>query len=507
MAQSGVNNTAKWSITDRVLTIEPVSGTSGKMVTDESLMPRCNQLWNYIDITQSEMDAVNSIVIKGSISFWSTEIMSDDLNKTHIIFCEPFGSIDEKGFTKVDSIDVTGLDITDVDSLFWMFYGTHVKSITGLDKLDTSAVSNYSYMFSDTDISRLDLSSFHFGAKSNVEQMINNCPYLKELVLPNDFEMSYASPGADTYNFGISEWTINGNIRATNTRGVTVTSDENFFRLPSGQQGGKWVRDISSSAVLTANVKEINRVGLDCDITLSYATENATLEVYVKETIESSFPSQPIHTESVQGSGVTSFTIQLATDGSYDLMVIVSDGNTNLYLMPSVDSNILLFDIDDQGNVNVKNDIKIRNKPLCDIIYPIGSIYMSMEATNPSQLFGGSWERIGVGRMLISAGGGDSQVIDDNTYKGRGQVTGVTTDTTSFPVGETGGELDHTLSVAEIPSHSHDANIGSKDAFASGKSAGYKAATGAKTTGKTGGDGKHNNVPPYLAVYMWKRTA
>ena len=143
---------------------------------------------------------------------------------------------------------------------------------------------------------------------------------------------------------------------------------------------------------------------------------------------------------------------------------------------------------------------------IVDIVYPVGAIYMSMEATNPSKLFGGVWERIGVGRMLISAGGGDGQVIDDNTYKGRGQTTGITADVTFFPVGETGGELDHTLSIAEIPSHNHDAHIGSQKAFASGNVAGYKDATGKKVTGSTGGDGKHNNLPPYLSVYMWKRT-
>ena len=143
---------------------------------------------------------------------------------------------------------------------------------------------------------------------------------------------------------------------------------------------------------------------------------------------------------------------------------------------------------------------------IVDIVYPVGAIYMSMEATNPSKLFGGLWERIGVGRMLISAGGGDGQVIDDNTYKGRGQTTGITADVTFFPVGETGGELDHTLSIAEIPSHNHDAHIGSQKAFASGNAAGYKDATGKKVTGSIGGDEKHNNMPPYLAVYMWKRT-
>lgn len=155
---------------------------------------------------------------------------------------------------------------------------------------------------------------------------------------------------------------------------------------------------------------------------------------------------------------------------------------------------------------------------------------MSMSSTNPSNLFGGTWERIGVGRTLISAGGDDNAVVDENTYTGRGTNS---TTTTAFPVGETGGELSHTLTPTEMPSHTH--TIGSSGAHhhasqgrmeGSGKGDNiFESYNGASKTrsvnvprtgtngahthspGATGGGEAHNNMSTYLAVYMWKRTA
>lgn len=71
--------------------------------------------------------------------------------------------------------------------------------------------------------------------------------------------------------------------------------------------------------------------------------------------------------------------------------------------------------------------------------YPVGSIYMSMKSDNPSTIFGGTWSAIGQGRVLIGAGSG----TDTNDVS------------KSFTVGSTGGEYEHTLTVDEMPSHSH----------------------------------------------------
>lgn len=125
---------------------------------------------------------------------------------------------------------------------------------------------------------------------------------------------------------------------------------------------------------------------------------------------------------------------------------------------------------------------------LVDYVYPVGSIYMSVNSTSPQTLFGGTWVEL-QGRFLIGR---------NSTYT----------------AGSTGGEATHTLTVAEMPSHAHTLNaIGwptnetATDHLNNtwGTSGWPKVSGGSMTN--TGGSGAHNNMPPYLAVYMWKRTA
>lgn len=121
-------------------------------------------------------------------------------------------------------------------------------------------------------------------------------------------------------------------------------------------------------------------------------------------------------------------------------------------------------------------------------IYPIGHIYVSLDETSPETLFGGKWERIKDG-FLLSA---------NETYE----------------AGSTGGEAAHTLSVSEMPSHNHTQSVvgarsGTGSTYVSWNASNVTGSTASSynTTFSTGGGGAHNNMPPYLAVYMWKRTA
>lgn len=123
-------------------------------------------------------------------------------------------------------------------------------------------------------------------------------------------------------------------------------------------------------------------------------------------------------------------------------------------------------------------------------VYPVGSIYMSVNATSPATLFGGTWERI-KDTFLLSAG---------DTYS----------------AGDTGGEATHTLTVNEMPTHYHEGlywgDFSVPLALNSGGLPLRLSHTGSGAdngfwTGKTGGGQAHNNMPPYLAVYVWKRTA
>lgn len=128
-----------------------------------------------------------------------------------------------------------------------------------------------------------------------------------------------------------------------------------------------------------------------------------------------------------------------------------------------------------------------------DLIYPVGAIYMSVNATNPKELFGGTWEQI-KGRFLLGM-------------------------SSSYPAGSTGGEATHTLTASEMPSHNHamaygpDSSGGSTGfsygiaAGSATNSAGGKGYMSNLGTFSAGGSQPHNNMPPYLAVYIWKRTA
>lgn len=134
--------------------------------------------------------------------------------------------------------------------------------------------------------------------------------------------------------------------------------------------------------------------------------------------------------------------------------------------------------------------------------YPVGSIYMSVNSTSPATLFGGTWEQI-EDTFLLAAG-------------------------SSFAAGATGGAATHhhstaghTLTVSEIPSHTHGVqgwrynNQSSGDKWCTSYTKLSDPPSSSTPVLETGGGRAHNHgdtgdassLPPYLAVYMWKRTA
>lgn len=128
---------------------------------------------------------------------------------------------------------------------------------------------------------------------------------------------------------------------------------------------------------------------------------------------------------------------------------------------------------------------------LVDMLYPVGSIHLSVNSANPSTYFGGTWVSWGAGRVPV----------------------GVNTSDSSFStVEKTGGAKTHKLTKSEMPSHNHTYDTFTRLFTAeSGNSVfhlwGHDSIVTTATSGNAGSGAAHNNLQPYITCYMWKRTA
>lgn len=246
------------------------------------------------------------------------------------------------------------------------------------------------------------------------------------------------------------------------------------------------VATTSANGLMSASDKtKLNGIAIGAnkttvDSALSTTSTNPVQNKAVKAALDSKLnTSGGTLTGNLTGQYLTGTWLQTtdATDlGSTPSKVAVLDGSGWVY------SRTL---------AELKSDIGVDTATLVDLFYPIGSIYMSTDTTNPQSRFTGTYWLPIYNRFLLGAG---------DTYK----------------AGTMGGEATHTLTRSEIPSHYHDeyvGNDGGSDSAPSGYSGWPNIAyisnktwwvTGSKTSA-AGGDGAHNNMPPYLAVYMWRR--
>lgn len=140
-------------------------------------------------------------------------------------------------------------------------------------------------------------------------------------------------------------------------------------------------------------------------------------------------------------------------------------------------------------NLNLQkqiDELKLLQDNWLDKVFPIGSIYKSVDSTSPEELFGGAWMSWGQGKVPV---GVDS---NDNDFSG---------------VEKTGGEKIHTLTVNELPSHTHMLHLVSTQLGNGGVRWGttYSQYDGNVDTYSTGNSQPHNNLQPYETLYMWKR--
>lgn len=143
------------------------------------------------------------------------------------------------------------------------------------------------------------------------------------------------------------------------------------------------------------------------------------------------------------------------------------------------------------NDIATQNFVNTRNFLTLDDVYPVGSIYFTASAVSPSTSIGGTWIRYAEGKCLFG--------VDDND--------------TDFALETTGGEKEHTLTKGEIPPHIHTYADRFRDTPGGplGPDSTGSLVAGTFNTGDGYADGlrgeAHNNLPPYIAIYIWKRTA
>lgn len=211
----------------------------------------------------------------------------------------------------------------------------------------------------------------------------------------------------------------------------------------------------------------------------------------LKSTIKSTFPNitgamTATHTELNLLDGCTANTTEL------NYVDVATLGTVEASKAVTADAN---KDITGARNLTITGTLSAGSGliSLSDV-YPVGSIYINASvSTNPGTLLGfGTWVAFGAGRVPV---GIDATQTEFDTAE------------------ETGGAKTHTLSISEIPAHTH--NQGSHDSSA-GDGGAYNTefirdhsdtANGPNVeSSSTGGGGAHNNLQPYIVVYMWKRT-
>lgn len=300
-------------------------------------------------------------------------------------------------------------------------------------------------------------------------------------------------------------------LASSGTVKVTSTVKDKRGRTSAAASASFPVLAYNQPAISALTVQRCNADGSENDqggyikatfsatVTALNNKNSAAYKLRYKKTTETSF-TEKVFTELAGVYTVNSKAFIFAADSnsSYDVEVVVSD---NIRTSSKATSASTAFTLMNWGADGTSIGIgKVAEKAntlqiglgveflgaiagtIFNAIYPVGSVYISYSHNNPATMFGGTWVRI------------------ENAF-----LWGVDSNGT---IGHTGGSKTHTLTVDELPSHTHGSVY-------SGNAAGTKThswlASGGSNmaygTVATGGGAAHNNMPPYVQVSIWRRTA
>lgn len=271
-------------------------------------------------------------------------------------------------------------------------------------------------------------------------------------------------------------------VTATDSRGFTasqsvqVTVDD--YSVPTAVIDLHRLNNFEPTTYITVNARHSYLNGKNA----------VTISAKFKRVSDSSYGAPIALEDSIQS------TVTCDRDSAYDFVVTVADRLESTDYNLALGKGIPAFFIDTK-----KSSVGVNCLPSqSDVFqlgdsawltaqgaYPVGAIYLSVTDANPAALFGGTWERIG-GRFLLGA---------DSTYA----------------AGSTGGEAANTLTVEEMPRHNHEIDnlnaSGSATPFMTVQAQDKKGFGGNVQTMYAGGGKARNNMPPYIAVFMWQRVS
>ena len=397
------------------------------------------------------------------------------------------------------------------------FYSTLTRTLSIVNGNPTFTTSNVSYQDTNSTIVAITGNNQHIVRnKSSLRVTIGTATPKKNASISryeitfNGSTQSKTSAGNVDYgqvNIG-SNTTVT--VKAIDSRGNSTSVSKTITILD-------WV---NPTAIISAgrvnNYENTTKIKAQVSIS-SVNSKNAIQELKYryKNTTSSSWSSYVSFSNNVETS------LSLDKNYAWDFQIYIVDkfGNTTYNFTVAKGMPIMFFDTNKisvginkfPSNNNSLDVDTINGKSILNLTYPVGSIYMSVNSTNPGTLFGGTWVQL-QNRFLLGAG-------------------------SSYSNGATGGSATVTLNVNQIPAHTHTQasctnpgdhshyipnarstqSSGSPPKFESWPTCtgtardhytnGSGSHTHTITLNNTGGSQAHDNMPPYLVVYMWKRTA
>lgn len=320
----------------------------------------------------------------------------------------------------------------------------------------------------------------------------------KYQIIFNGTTTDKSSSGAYSLGTVNSSKNLTLQVKAIDSRGNSTTVSKNVTILdwtaPIINASASRINNYENETNLLAKVQISSVNGINSLQSLQYRT---------KKTSDSSWSSW------INFQNNTQIQVNLDNLFAWDLQVRATDkfDSTIQNLSVSKGMPIVFFDTKKLSvGVNCfpskSSSLEVNGKTIFDMIYPIGSIYMSVNSTNPKNLFGGTWVQWGSGRVPVCVNTSNSNF---NTVE------------------KTGGAETHKLTTSQMPSHGGhipnasyawgnageatyvlDRNSGAVFQHATNRP--YVLRAGNEMclrSNNEGGNGAHNNLQPYITCYMW----